>query len=92
MLASNNITLDLNDDTLDLANDRLISLTATSCDIQSISNGNINIARLTNGGNINITVGETGNIDISALNLNTDGGVIALRVDQGSIAYHKKLC
>lgn len=88
--ASNSITLDLKGDALVLAQDKNISLTTVNGDIFSISGGSITTERLHNGGNITMSAGEIGNIDLSEMNLYAqNNGGINLDVDMGSLAYHQ---
>ncbi|MCB2078432.1 MAG: filamentous hemagglutinin N-terminal domain-containing protein, partial [Novosphingobium sp.] len=72
--ATNNITLDLKGDTLALASDRNFSLTTTSGNISSASAGTITTTRTGSGGNITMTAGGTGTIDVSNLTLNANNG------------------
>jgi filamentous hemagglutinin family protein len=71
--ATNSITLDLRGDTLNLANDRSISLVTTAGDISTASAGTIATTRTGTGGNITLTSGNDINID-HALVLNAAGG------------------
>lgn len=72
--ATNNITLDLKGDTLALASDRNFSLTTTNGNISSVSAGTITTTRTGSGGNITMTAGGSGNINLSDVSLNAAGG------------------
>lgn len=71
--ATSNITLDLKGDTLSLANDRNISLTATGGNITDVSAGTIRTTRTGSGGNISITA-TAGSINLDTTNLEAMGG------------------
>lgn len=72
--ATNSITLDLKGDTLALASDRNLSLTTTSGNISSVSAGTITTTRTGSGGNITLTAGGNGTIDVSNLTLKANNG------------------
>lgn len=72
--ATNSITLDLKGDTLALASDRNFSLTTTNGNISSVSAGTISTTRTGSGGNITMTAGGSGTIDVSNLTLNANNG------------------
>lgn len=73
--ADNSINLDLQGDTLNLSDDRNISLLTTSGDISTLSNGSIIANQLASGGNISFDAGGAGNININhELNLNANNG------------------
>tara|TARA_R110002124_G_scaffold233406_1_gene398737 strand:- start:105391 stop:108630 length:3240 start_codon:yes stop_codon:yes gene_type:complete len=77
--ASDSITLDLQGDTLSLADDRNISLETTNGDITDLSSGTIQTNMLTDGGNISITAGGTGDINLGTTIFDTqNGGVVNL--------------
>ena len=79
LLADNTITLDLQGDTLNLANDRSISLTTTNGNITDVSAGTIRTTRTGSGGNISLTAGGTGAINLDTTDLeSTGGGVVNL--------------
>jgi filamentous hemagglutinin family protein len=76
--ATNNITLDFKGDTLALASDRNLTLTAGNS-ISAASSGTITTTRTGSGGNITITAGGSGTLDVSNLTLNANsGGAISL--------------
>ncbi len=98
LLADDNITLDLKGDTLNLANNRSLSLKTTNQDIKSVSSGNIR----TNGtGNITLDAGRdvllthdidliaqgTGNISLKAKN-DIDLNTVTLTSNGGNITLH----
>ena len=69
--ADNSITLDLQGDSLDLVDDRSITLQTTNGDINTASAGSIVTNRTTTGGNITFDAGGSGDINIDhTLNLN----------------------
>lgn len=77
--ATNSITLDLKGDTLSLAADRSLTLATTNGNITSASAGAINTSRTGTGGNITMTSGGAGTINISNITLTaSNGGVITL--------------
>tara|TARA_R110002126_G_scaffold291807_1_gene459621 strand:- start:47337 stop:50786 length:3450 start_codon:yes stop_codon:yes gene_type:complete len=77
--ASDSITLDLQGDTLNMANDRSLSLVTIDGDITDISNGTIQTNRTAAGGNVTITAGGTGNIQLDSTNFNLqNGGALTL--------------
>ena len=79
LAATNTITLDLKGDTLSLDNDRSISLTTTNGDITDVSAGTIRATRTGSGGNISMTAGGAGNIDLDTTNLEAlSGGLVNL--------------
>jgi len=85
--AKNTISLDLQGDTLNLANDRSITLTTTNGNISTASAGTITTTRTGTGGNITFNAGGTGNINIAhALSLNAQsGGTVQLNATGGSV-------
>ena len=84
--ATNTITLDLQGANLALDNDRSISLTTTTGDITSVSLGSITTNRTGVGGNITMTSGGAGNIDLSDLSLfANNGGQITLNSGGGGL-------
>lgn len=86
--AGNSISLDLQGDTLALANDRSITLTTTNGNIQTLSAGTITTNRTGNGGNITFTADGVGNININhALTLDAqNGGQVTLQANGGNIS------
>ena len=80
LLADNTITLDLQGDSLDLANDRSITLTTLNGDIGTASMGSIVTNRIGSGGNIAFTSGGAGDINFDHnFTLNAqNGGQITL--------------
>ncbi len=70
--ATTNITLDLQGDTLTLANDRNISMTTTTGNITDVSAGSIVSNRTGAGGNITLSAG--GDIDLNTTLINTQNG------------------
>lgn len=89
LLATNTITLDLQGADLALNNDRSISLTTTTGNITSVSLGSITTNRTGLGGNITMTSGGAGNIDLSDLSLfANNGGQITLNSGGGNIVQY----
>ena len=88
LLATNDITLDLQGATMTLDNDRSLSLTTTNGNITTASAGDIIANRTGVGGNIAMTSGGSGNIDLHHVNLfaNNDG-VITLN-SGGNLVHH----
>ncbi|MCH2546630.1 MAG: hypothetical protein MK052_03325, partial [Alphaproteobacteria bacterium] len=80
--ATNSITLDLQGDTLDMANDRNLSLTTTSGDILTASAGKITTNRTGTGGNVTFDAGRdilfNHAIDIEAQN----GGDVSFKANR----------
>jgi filamentous hemagglutinin family protein len=89
--ASNSITLDLQGDTLAMASDRNFSLTTTNGNISSVSSGTITTTRTGSGGNITMTAGGSGTINLSDVSLNATGGSVVNLVAGGSVSVTQPL-
>ncbi len=77
--ATNSITLDFKGDILSLAADRSLTLATTNGNITSASAGAINTSRTAAGGNITMTSGGAGTINVSNITLTaSSGGVVTL--------------
>nr|MBX2861589.1 filamentous hemagglutinin N-terminal domain-containing protein [Vampirovibrio sp.] len=86
LLATNTLTLDLQGDTLSLANDRSLNLSTTNGNITSASAGTIQTNRTGTGGNITFNAGGGGNINLTNLALNAqNGGNIQLTAGGGTV-------
>jgi filamentous hemagglutinin family protein len=83
LLADNTLTLNLQGDTVTLANDSNLSLTATNNDITSTSAGTIVTNRTTTGGNIDFNAGR--NITLSNITVNSQGGDLTLNADTDAV-------
>lgn len=84
--ASNSITLDLQGDTLNMADNRSLSLVTTNGDIIDASSGTIQTNRTAAGGNVTITSGGAGHITLDSTIFDLqNGGQLALSAG-GNIA------
>lgn len=84
LAADNTITMDFKGDTLNLADNRSISLTTTTGNIRSVSNGTIQTNRTAGAGNITMTSGA--DIDLSGMTLNAqNGGTVTLTSGAGGM-------